>query len=342
MKIINIIAPNIKTGGGKELLEYLLEYIDDNYVDVFVNVYVDISSDIKKTHIRNVIVMTSELSKIILFFKRFENAIYFGNLPPIRKSKNSIIYFHNTYLLLNFKKIFFSNIKFLDKVMFLAKQFFIKFFVKNVDFTVCQTDIVSKQFKKKYSFENIKILPFYRTCKKKNIKKIFDYCYISLAHPHKNYQTLFDALKILEKKNFHLSLAVTVESNKEDLIQTIEELNANDIIKIFNFGTISKEKVCELYAQSKCLIFPSLEESFGLPLIEAIDMGLDVISSDLNYIYQIIKPSLTFNPNDAESIADAIQNYNKGNCPKSEVKTKNSIAELLELILMSKTSKINS
>ena len=31
MKAINIIAPNIKSGGGKELLEYLLEYIDDNY-----------------------------------------------------------------------------------------------------------------------------------------------------------------------------------------------------------------------------------------------------------------------------------------------------------------------
>ena len=74
---------------------------------------------------------------------------------------------------------------------------------------------------------------------------------------------------------------MTVESNKEDLIRSIEELNENSIITIVNFGTISKEKVCELYAQSKCLIFPSLEESFGLPLIEAVDMGLDVISSDL-------------------------------------------------------------
>ena len=342
MKAINIIAPNIKSGGGKELLEYLLEYIDDNYTDIAVNVYVDTSVNIQRTAMRNVIVMTSEYSKIILFFKRFENVIYFGNLPPIRKSKNSIIYFHNTYLLMNLKKIFSSNIKFLDKVMWLAKQFFIKFFVKNVDFTVCQTNIVSKQFKKKYSFENIKILPFYRTCKKKNIKKIFDYCYISLAHPHKNHQKLFDALKILEKKKLHLSLAVTVESNKEDLIQTIEELNANDIIKIFNFGTISKEKVCELYAQSKCLIFPSLEESFGLPLIESVDMGLDVIASDLDYVYQAINPTLTFNPHNAQSIADTIQKFNEGSNPKSKAKVKDNISELLELILKSKTSKINN
>ena len=106
MKIVNIIAPNIKTGGGKELLRYLLKYIDDNYVDVFVNVYVDVTSDIKKSDNRNVIVMTSALSKVLLFFKYFENTIYFGNLPPIRKSKNSLVYFHNTYLLMSIKKYF--------------------------------------------------------------------------------------------------------------------------------------------------------------------------------------------------------------------------------------------
>ena len=79
MKIINIIAPNIKSGGGKELLEYLLEYINDNYVDILVNVYVDTSVNVESTHARNVFVITSELSKVILFFKRFENVIYFGN-----------------------------------------------------------------------------------------------------------------------------------------------------------------------------------------------------------------------------------------------------------------------
>ena len=341
MKVINIIAPNIKSGGGKELLEYLLEYINDNYLDVSVNVYVDTSLNIQSTHLRNVIIITSEIRKIILFFKKFENVIYFGNLPPLRKSKNSLVYFHNTYLLMNLKKIFSSNNKFLYKIMCLTKQFYIKFFIKNVDFIVCQTDKVSKQIKMKYSHENIKVLPFYKVCKKIDIKKNFDFCYISLAHPHKNHQKLFEAVKILEREKLHLSLVVTVESNKEDLIRMIEEINENSIIKIVNLGTISKEKVCEVYAQSKCLIFPSLEESFGLPLIEAVDMGLDVIASDLNYVYQVINPSLTFNPNDIQSIANTIQKYNDSSHPKSEGRIKNRISELLELILKTKTSKIH-
>ena len=33
---IIIIAPNIKGGGGRELLEYLLEYLEDKYKDIKV------------------------------------------------------------------------------------------------------------------------------------------------------------------------------------------------------------------------------------------------------------------------------------------------------------------
>ena len=153
MKVINIIAPNIKSGGGKELLEYLLEYIDENYVDIKVNVYVDISSNIENKQKRNVIVMTSKLSKIMLFFKLFENAIYFGNLPPIRKSKNSLVYFHNTHLLMSLRKMFSTNSEFINKIMYVVKQIYIKIFAKNVDFIVCQTEVVSKQIKKKFLYE---------------------------------------------------------------------------------------------------------------------------------------------------------------------------------------------
>ena len=58
--------------------------------------------------------------------------------------------------------------------------------------------------------------------------------------------------------------------------------------------------------------------------------------------YEVINPSLTFNPNDVQSIADTIQKFNEGNHPKSEAKVKDNISELLELLLRSKTSKINN
>lgn len=337
MIAINIIAPNIKVGGGKELLEYLLSYLEANYENVQVNVYIDKSFNVKGTHTRKVIVVTSLLGKILLFLKRYKNVIFFGNLPPMKKAENSLVYFHNSYLLMNLQKLFSNkNSKLINLMKEMIKQFYIKTFVKNVDYVICQTDMISEQFKIKYLYEDVKILPFFRTCEETSMAKQFDYCYVSLAHPHKNHINLFSALKILEEKNLNLSIAVTVEPNKKELIQIIEEINKRGIIKIVNFGMIPKEKVCELYSVSRCLIFPSFEETFGLPLLEAVSVGLDVIASDLDYVYQVIEPSLTFNPNDAQSIAEAIYKYTTVECLKSQSKIKNSISELIELILKEK------
>jgi glycosyltransferase involved in cell wall biosynthesis len=334
MRIITIVAPNIKTGGGKELLEYLLEYIYESYPDVLVNVYIDKSLNIADTHTRKVFITSSVISKTVLFFKSFKNVIYFGNLPPMIKAENSLVYFHNLYLLMSLRKLFSNkNSKLINLVKEMIKQFYIKKFVKNVDYVVCQTDAVGQEFKIKYAYENIKILPFFRTCKDTNTVKKFDYCYVSLAHPHKNHKNFFLALKLLEEKNLDLSIAVTVETKKKELIQMIEEINKRGVIKVVNFGLISKKKVCALYSESRCLVFPSIEESFGLPLLEAVDLGLDVIASDLGYVYQVIEPSCTFNPNDIRSIAETIQKHSEGIYSKSQPKIKNSIFEFIELVL---------
>ena len=42
------------------------------------------------------------------------------------------------------------------------------------------------------------------------------------------------------------------------------------------------------------LIYPSLNESLGMPLVEAVLSKCKVIASDLNYVDQVIIPSLKF------------------------------------------------
>ena len=54
------------------------------------------------------------------------------------------------------------------------------------------------------------------------------------------------------------------------------------------------------------MIFPSLNESFGLPLIESINNNCKVIASDLKFINEIIEPSLLFNPFSISSITNSI------------------------------------
>ena len=308
---VNIVAPNIKSGGGKELLEYLLEYLQDNYKDIYVTVYLDISMQhIKESSSMKVVFLSSPFKKIQLFFKKLEYALYFGNLPPLRKSYNSIVYFHNPYLLMNIKKLFSSSIAFFIK--YSLQQLYIKIYIKNIDLVACQNKLIQDNFINKYKYNNVEILPFFRLCEKNidnNHMKKYDFCYVSLAHPHKNHIVLLESMKILSDNGTVISLAVTIETDKIELINKINAINSLGVVKIENLGVISRSDVCKLYAESKCLIFPSKEETFGLGLIEAVEMKLDVIAADLDYVYQVISPSMVFNPESAKMCAQVMQDY---------------------------------
>ena len=327
--MINIIAPNIKSGGGLELLMYLLEYLEGNYHDVNVRVYIDCSlvKKIMSTKNREVIVLDSTLEKIKLFTKRIDNALYFGNLPPLVRSKNSMVYFHNSYLTVNLLELW--KVSFTFFLKYTLQQVYVKHFIKNVDCVAVQTSNIKNKFIAKYNNVNVVLLPFFQNCKQKNTEKRFDFCYISLAHPHKNHKLLFDALEILSNRDIAISLVVTVEPDKVQLLKQIDTINKIGVCKVENIGIVKKEKVCEIYSKSRCLIFPSLKESFGLPLIEAVHMDLDVISIDLDYVYDVIYPSLVFQ-NMAEDLAEQIEKYCKpDSVQKSTTKITNHIDDLI-------------
>jgi len=334
---LNIIAPNIKNGGGKELLEYLLIHLEEVYKNINVVVYIDPTlSSIKATNNRVVIKLPSMISKIKLFCKKIDNAIYFGNLPPVIKSFNSIVYFHNPYLVMDCQRLYHQSIYLFFK--YRLQQIYINHFIKNVDTVACQNTRIKNLFTKKYNYINVDLFPFYRLCPqvKKPLKKKYDLCYVSLAHPHKNHKLLFDALEILGKKGLSISVVVTIEDFKEDLISHLNCINDLYKIQIINLGVMSKTDVCKLYQQTKCLVFPSTDETLGLSLVEAVEMGLDVIAADLSYTHEVISTPFLFNPQSSLSCAKAIEAYlNTDIPPKSTKIIENKINNLINKITKS-------
>ena len=330
-KTISIIAPNIKNGGGLELLEYLLFHLENKFKDINVVVYIDKSlSHIKSTENRKSIFLSNDFAKIKLFYKKINNAIYFGNIPPLRKSVNSIVYFHNPYLIMNIGSLYTESINFLIK--YGLQQAYLGYFLSNVDVIACQNSRMKEAIDSRYSPTNIEVIPFYRLCHKQTevCKNTYDFCYVSLAHPHKNHKLLFDALEILGKKDLLINVAVTIDNSNKELVSQLKYINNRYRINITNLGVISKNDVCLLYQESKCLIFPSHKETFGLPLVEATEMGLDVIAPDLEYVYEIISPSFTFNSFSVSSCADVMERYmNCDHPPKSIAKIENRVDFLI-------------
>jgi len=98
------------------------------------------------------------------------------------------------------------------------------------------------------------------------------------------------------------------------------------------FPSMNRDGIINLYSNSSALIFPSLFESYGLPLVEAKQYGIPIIASELDYVRDIVDPVETFDPNSARSIARSVKRFFKYDDVKTKINTSsefiNSIIKL--------------
>lgn len=153
-------------------------------------------------------------------------------------------------------------------------------------------DLGTKDFKYNPKFAYIKDLY------KSNIL----YFYPAYFLPHKNHYKLLKAFEELEKNH----------KNPHKLLLTITNVDYHKLFKNKNQNVIllndlSYKEIFIIYRYIDYLIFPSLIESYGLPLLEAMFSNIDIIASDLPFVYDICKPFLAFNPNEVEDIFDKVK-----------------------------------
>ncbi|MFA4871468.1 MAG: glycosyltransferase family 1 protein [Patescibacteria group bacterium] len=78
---------------------------------------------------------------------------------------------------------------------------------------------------------------------------------------------------------------------------------------IKHIGYVSRLEKIMLLRHATCFVFPSLYEGFGLPVLEAMDLGTPVITSNLSSLPEIVgeKGALMVNPNKESELIDALQ-----------------------------------
>lgn len=328
-------ASRINTGGGKVLLEYFIErnkkrdnilYLLDNRLD---------SSFVKNNNCNYLIKGKDNFlfSKIKLILNKKQSRYFsFINIPSILLALfqvEQIVYIHNTYIFKN-KSMKFRVLRFLIRLScFLNKK--ITFYV--------QTQTVKNNFLNTFKFMNVKLMPFYDSEKLKKYQKmhsiekpIYDFIYVGLPSGHKNHEILIDSLKFIPK-NIIFKIAMTIPKYEDRLLDKIKDHNLTSHITIINLGLLPYDKAMESLAKSKCLIFPSLLETYGLPLIEAQIVGLDILASKLPYVDDVIDPTDTFNPLDKIDIKDCVIRYilNKNN-KKPQLKSINKIKDIENIL----------
>ncbi len=92
---------------------------------------------------------------------------------------------------------------------------------------------------------------------------------------------------------------------------------------IINLGYVSKQDVLELYNSCHMLVFPSLYEGFGLPVIEAQACGLPCITSKISSLPEVGgNAALYCDPESADDIADKISILAKDQSLQAELRNK--------------------
>ena len=94
--------------------------------------------------------------------------------------------------------------------------------------------------------------------------------------------------------------------------------------RVFAIGKVSNEELNALYSQAEALVFPSLVEGFGWPVIEAQACGCPVIASDIEVLKEIAGDGACYIPlSDIPTAAVAIRTFLA--LPKTEKTAQNKL-----------------
>ncbi len=338
MKIL-IDSIYIHNGGGKVLLDILCNKIFENgdidsYFFLFDERYNPTMQFMDK---ENYIQISPRESRRKEFYKKnskdFKRFLCFGNVPPpIRVNDRVDIYFHNDLLL----KPLHNNTSIVNKISLVLKKYYIILLNKKHYRWNVQTDIMAKKLAMFFNIskENVTVYPIYDSSfLNLSIKEDNSFIYVSNFSKHKNHKRLFEAFKkASEKIGKRIILNLTI-GHDEFNSSFYKKGKMTKNLLIVNHGILNKSKLNKLYNASKYCIFPSLNESFGLPLIEAVLNKCHVICSDKEYAYQVIKPSMTFNPTSIDSIYKAITDaYGNIGLEEPEVLVENKIDTFVKYI----------
>lgn len=183
--------------------------------------------------------------------------------------------------------------------------------MKYVHCLVVQTDVIKNQIVESYPALSgkVSVIPmpppnWLRSTspqkKKENYADGLKLFYPAAGYPHKNHRLLIGMCQRPRSAKYINEIIVTLEDEVFKKLGFQHEL-------LNNAGRLSQRRCLEVYVESDALFFPSLLESYGLPLVEAMSLGMPVICSDLPYARWVCEDeAVYFDPNLADSALNAI------------------------------------
>lgn len=144
-----------------------------------------------------------------------------------------------------------------------------------------------------------------------SLKQSITFFYPARCLVYKNHKVILEAAKILQQQGIsNFSVDLTID-RAEDMARACREILPDVSQTVHLKGTIPRENVMEYYARS-VLVFPSVVETYGLPVLEARLTGTPILASDMPFCHEILdgyENVQFFDPDSAQDLAQLMKPF---------------------------------
>jgi glycosyltransferase involved in cell wall biosynthesis len=177
-------------------------------------------------------------------------------------------------------------------------------------FNICKQRIVVVPYTLSYNLNKISKSLLTQFKNKYNLPSRY-WLYVANCYPHKNHERLlyaYSKLRALDSNTWPLVLRGDKKNAAEYLTKLIFQLNIKNYV-IWLPG-LEEEEMPALYSSATALVFPSLFEGAGLPIVEAMFCGCPVVASDIPTTREFAADAaFMFDPLEVTEILDAMRMF---------------------------------
>lgn len=133
--------------------------------------------------------------------------------------------------------------------------------------------------------------------------------FVGALQPYKNLPVLIEAYARLRergRRDHHLVLAGRPGRSSAEVSRLVRERGLDDVVH--HVGELAPAALAQLYSAATALVLPSVYESFGIPVLEAMSCGCPVISSSAGALPEVCGgAAVLFDPRDPEALAAQLE-----------------------------------